>query len=89
MSEIVWLPNRSLENLNKKCPVPRQYIKQNSRDKHDFNDKYILAVTYRINFLRHHHTLPKKVRVITKMSGFWVDVRHPGFPKHRLRKNRL
>jgi len=83
------MKDRLMDYLNKKHPVPRQYIKQNSRDKHDFNDKYILAVTYRINFLRRKHALPKKVRVITKMSGFWVDVIHPGFPKHRLRKNRL
>lgn len=86
MSKIICLPDRSLENLNKKCPVPRQYIKQCSRDKHDFNDKYIVAITYRINFLRHKSALPKKVRIITRTSGFWVDARRPDFPKHRLRK---
>ena len=83
------MKDRLMDYLNKKHPVPRQYIKQNSRDKHDFNDKYILAVRYRIIFLRQSSTLPKKVRVITKTSGFWVDVRRPEFPKHRLRKNRL
>ena len=85
MSEIIFLPRRCVTNLNKKYPIPRKYIKETSRDKRDFNDKYILAVTKRNKALRYSGTLPAKVAVIGKF-GFWVDNDYPQFPKHRLRK---
>ena len=83
----MFLPKRHFTNLNKKYPVPIRYIKQNSRDKHDFNDRYILAVNKRIKALRYSCTVSFKVAVIGKF-GFWVDNDYPQFPKHRLR-NRL
>jgi hypothetical protein len=67
------MDDRLMNYINKKYPVPRQYIKQNQRDKHDFNDRYIAAMTKRIKAFRRNAVLPKKKAVISKRGGFWVD----------------
>mgnify|MGYP003349927948 FL=1 len=63
-----------LDRLWNKYPTPRPYKRQNQRDKHDFNDKYIAVATKRIKATRHSSLIPKKKAVISKRWGFWVDV---------------
>jgi hypothetical protein len=67
------MDDRTIDRICKKYPVPRPYIRQNQRDKHDFNDRYIAAVTKRIKAFRRKAVLLKKKAVISKRGGFWVD----------------
>ena len=63
-----------LERLWQKYPTPRPHKQQTQRDKHDFNDLYIAAVTKRIKALRRSSLIPKKKAVITKRWGVWIIV---------------
>jgi len=63
-----------MDYFNKKYPVPRQFVRQNQRDKHDFNDLFIAVVTKRAKALRCNHVVPKKKAVVSKRWGFWVEV---------------
>lgn len=53
--------------------VPRQFIHQSSRDKHDFNIRYITAVTKRIRWYKKHCVLPKPIGKINN-HRFWIDI---------------
>ena len=63
-----------LDRLWNKYPTPRPYKRQTQRDKHDFNDLYIAAVTKRIKALRRSSLIPKKKAGISKRWGVWITV---------------
>ena len=68
------MKDRLMEYFNKKYPVPKRFVRQSQRDKHDFNDLYIAMVAKRIKALRYNEVLPKKKSVVSKRWGFWVEV---------------
>ena len=55
-----------LDRLWKKYPTPRPYKRQNQRDKHDFNDKYIAVAFKRFKATHRSYLIPKKRGVISK-----------------------
>ena len=68
------MKDRLMDYFNKKYPVPKQFVRQNQRDKHDFNDLFIAVVAKRTKALRYNEVLPKKKSVVSKRWGFWVEV---------------
>ena len=68
------MKDRLMDYFNKKHPVPKQFVRQTQRQKHDFNDLYIAMVAKRIKALRYNDVLPKKKAVVSKRWGFWVEV---------------
>jgi hypothetical protein len=65
--------------LDRKYPVPRQDVRESSRDKHDFSGDYCRAVIKRIKALRHNVPHPKGVMHFDFGGRIFIDVQQPDF----------
>lgn len=77
------LLDRKQDALNKKYPVPRQYVNESSNDKRTFNDRYITAVRRRMKALRVYRPIPTKVARLNIWKKFCVTAEAPQFTKPR------
>jgi len=78
----IYHSKRFMNQLNRKYPVPRHYVRESSRDKHDFSGDYCRAVIKRIKALRHNVPYPKRVMCIDSGGRIYIDAQQPDFKRY-------